>query len=99
MNVYYFLFEGEPSLDNEESKDTAGAYINCWVNSEDEVTAKDKAIDYIFNQGWEKLNLEETYIAAREWYLDEPDSLECFEEALNCGIGAIFYTWSIDTGE
>jgi hypothetical protein len=95
MKIYYLLLEGKPNLNNEESKEVAGAYINCWVNAEDETIAKDKATKYINSQDWEPLNIEEVYITSRERYVDEPDSLECFEQAINCGIGAIFYTWSI----
>jgi hypothetical protein len=96
MEIYYLLLEGKPAKNNEESKEAAGAYINCWVNAKNETIAKDKAIKYINGQGWESLNIEEIYITCRERYLDEPDSLECFEQAINCGIGAIFYTWPIN---
>ena len=29
-------------------------------------------------------------------YLDEPDSLEAYDIALEYGVGAVFYTWSGD---
>jgi hypothetical protein len=99
MNIYYLLIEGKPNLNNEESKEVAGAYINCWVNAKDETTVREKAIEYINTQEWEALNIEEVYITNRERYVDEPDSLECFEQAINCGIGAVFYTWPINDEE
>lgn len=95
MKIYYILLEGKPFLNNKEGKEVAGAFINCWVNSEDETTAKDKAVEYVNDQGWEVLNIEEIFIASREQYENEPDSLECFDEAINFGIGSIFYTWPI----
>lgn len=95
MNVYYIFLEGKPLLNNKESKEFTGAYINCWVNSKNETTAKDKAIEYVYNQGWEVINIEEVFITNRERYVDEPDSLECFDQAVKYGIGAIFYTWPI----
>jgi hypothetical protein len=96
MDIFYLLLEGKPCINNEESKEVAGAYINCWVKAKDETTAKDKAMKYINSQGWEPLNIEEIYITSRERYVDKPDSLECFEQAINCGVGAIIYTWPID---
>ena len=95
MNIFYFLFEGKPKLDNEERNELAGAYINCWVKAKDETTAKNKAIHYINDQGWDVDTFEETFIVSRERYIDLPDSLECFDLAENCGVGAIFNTWPI----
>lgn len=95
MNIYYIFIEAKPLLNNEESKEFAGAYINCWVNTKDEATAKEKAIEYVYDQGWEVLNIEEIFITNKERYIDEPDSLECFNQAIYQGIGAIFYTWPI----
>ena len=48
--------EGKPYINNEESKEVSGAYINCWVKANDETTAKDDAIKYINSQEWELLN-------------------------------------------
>lgn len=36
------------------------------------------------------------YVTNRERYIDEPDSLECIEQAISSGIGAIFYIWPIN---
>jgi len=47
MDIFYLLLEGKPCINNEESKEVAGAYINCWVKAKDETTAKDKAMKYI----------------------------------------------------
>ena len=33
-------------------------------------------------------------VVEREKYLDEPDSLEAYDIALEYGAGAVFYTWS-----
>lgn len=99
MNIYYIFLEGNPLSDNKESKEFAGAYINCWANSKNKTAAKDKAIEYVHSQGWEVMNIKEIFVTNRERYVDEPDSLECFNQAIKCGIGAIFYTWPISTEE
>lgn len=93
MKMYYILLEGKPLSNNRESEVLAGAYINCWVKSKDEITAKDKVIKYVHNQGWKVLNIKEIFITNRDRYVDEPESLECFNSAIEYGIDAFFYTW------
>lgn len=96
MNVYYIFLEGKPFESNDESKEAAGAYINCWVKSTDEASAKCEAIKYLHDvEGWQVLNIEEIYIAKQAWYKKEPESLKCFNQAVDCGIGVIFYIWPI----
>ncbi len=96
MNIYYIFLEGKPLPNNDESKEAAGAYINCWVKSKDETSAKNEAIKYLHDEeGWQVLNIEEIYIAKREWYKKKPDSLKCFNKAVDCGIGVILYIWPI----
>lgn len=90
MRIYYLLLEGRPSIGNEEREEVAGAYINCWIKAKDETTAKDKAIEFVTAEGWEITNIEEMFIAKRERYADLPESLECYERAVNRGVGAIF---------
>ncbi|NLF27364.1 MAG: hypothetical protein GX592_05645 [Clostridiales bacterium] len=96
MKIYYLLLEGRPSVNNEESEEVAGAYINCWIKAKDEAAAKEKAIDFVTAEGWDMVGIEEICTAKRERYADLPDSLECYEQAIFCGIGVIFYTWPID---
>lgn len=96
MKIYYLLLEGRPSVDNGERNEVAGAYINCWVKALDETAAKDRAFEYVTVEGWEIMGIEDVCIVQREGYADMPDSLDCYERAVNCGVGAIFYTWPID---
>ncbi len=96
MNVYYIFLEGRPLPNNEESDEYAGAYINCWVNSNDEASAKEKALKYIHDEeGWQVLNIEDIQLVNCERYAEEPDSLACFNKAVDGGIGAAFFTWPI----
>lgn len=97
MKILYFLLEGKPAFENKDKDEFDGVYINCWVKSEDENDAKNKAIQYINSQGWDVFNVEETFIATRDRYIDFPDSLECFDQAVDYGLGAIFNTWPIDS--
>lgn len=47
-------------------------------------------IYYLLLEGKPYINIEEIYVTKRERYVDEPDSLEYYDQASNSGVGAIF---------
>ena len=99
MPFYYFTFDAIPLAENPEKKDCAGAVVCCWVDSIDVNFALAKAKNYITNEGWEVITVEEQFIATREQYEDDPeneDALECYDEAASEGVSAIFYIWPYD---
>lgn len=53
----------------------------------------DIANNYIRNEGWEITKVEESFITDSKRYNDELESLEGFNQALEYGVSAIFYTW------
>ena len=100
MSIYYIMAEAAPSKDNDESKEFGGAYINIWVKSETKEAALTKAKEFIVDEGWVLVNDEEAYAVNRADYTDDPDMdapgvLECYDEACEQGISAIFYTWPL----
>jgi len=95
MSIYYLMMEAKPLPDNEECKELGGAFINCWVNSGDETSAMNKVTEYVSTEGWQIINIEDFFVVTREMYQEESELLDCFDQAVNCGIGAIFYTWPI----
>lgn len=99
MEIYYFMFEGIPSSDSPDKDECAGAFINCWVDSTDMNSALTKANNYINDEGWIVLSIEEQCMANRNDYEGDSEleeSLECFDEALTEGISAIFNIWTYD---
>jgi len=50
-------------------------------------------MEYIDNENWKSIKVKDSFIAKRDLYIDDPDSLECYDEASENGISAIFYTW------
>ncbi len=96
MAIYYFMIEAVPCEDNAERLEYGSAFINCWVKAETEKAALAKAKAYVAEEKWEFKNIEEMFPARREWYLDEPESLACFDEAQQYGLSAIFYTWPLE---
>jgi len=75
-----------------------GAIVNCWVKSINMKLALNRAKNYLSNQGWEVINVEDQFITSRDMYIGEAEEddelLECFDEAMRDGISAIFYTYS-----
>ena len=96
MMIYYLMVEAVPHHNNPESKEYGGAYINCWVKADTPADAMSKVKEYIHEQNWHFIKAEDTFTVQRERYIDEPDSLECYDNALQYGLDAIFYTWPIN---
>ena len=94
MSIYYFLVEAVPLKDNPESEYLDGTFINCWVKATSTKDAIKKAKAYIKLEKWKWLYVEDMYIAEREMYLDEPDSLEAYDYACEYGAMGVFYTFS-----
>ncbi len=96
MPIYYLMIEAVPKRNNPESKTVGGAYVNCWVKAPDTETALSKAKKYVASENWKFVELKNISVAQRHYYVDEPDSLECFDNAWEYGLGACFYTWPVD---
>ena len=93
MKIYYVMSEGEPKETNPERAEALGAYIDVWVHTDSLEDAVQKAGDYVDQEGWTVIGIEESAEVSREDYADDPDLLECYDEACEKGISALFYTW------
>ena len=96
MAIYYLMIEATPNSSNPERKELGGAYINCWVKATTQKDALKKVKEYICEENWSFIKLEDIWVAQRQNYTDLPDSLECYDEACENGLSAIFNTWPID---
>ena len=97
MIIYYVMVEAVPNRNNPESKEYSGAYINCWIQADTPVDAVKKVKEYIHKENWDFVKIEDIFSVQRELYLEEPDSLECYDNAMQYGLDAIFYTWPINS--
>ena len=88
------MAEAVPCNDNEESREFGGAYINLFVKAETKREALTRAKAHVAGEGWSWVSTEEASPAKREEF-DDPDSLECYNEAWTNGISAAFYTWPL----
>ena len=95
MSIFYLMIEAVPNCNNPERKELGGAYVNCWVKAETKEEACSAAKEYIASEKWLSLQVEEAAPVRRQAYMDEPDSLKCYDEACKKGISAIFYVWPL----
>lgn len=96
MNIFYLLIEAKPHANNNESKEFAGAFVNCWVKANDEKTALKRAEEYIDFEGWEIIHIEEIYLSKRDYYIDDPESESCYDLACEYGESAVFNCWMLE---
>ena len=96
MTIYYLMIEAIPYRNNPESKEFGGAFVNCWVKASAQEDALKRVQEFIKNENWIFMKVEDIWEAQRQSYIDLPDSLECYDEACEIGLSAVFNTWPID---
>ena len=95
MKIYFVMLEVIPSPDNPED-DCTGAYADCFVKADSEMTAVDSAKKYMQEQGWDFAGIEEVFPVERDRYTDDETSLEIYDEACQYGVSGAVYTWDED---
>ncbi|MDF2855824.1 MAG: hypothetical protein K0Q87_1675 [Neobacillus sp.] len=103
MSIYLVQIEANPQNDNAESKECVGTIVNCWVKSKIIKSALNTARNFVINQGWDVISIEDQFVVSRDMYLgdsvEDEELLECFDEAMREGISAIFYTYEDNKDE
>jgi len=93
MNIHYIRYEAIPTPDFEDYDEVGGAFINFWIKANTEDEAKEIAQKTLNEQPWKLIALEECCQVDASKYEDDPELLECFEQALTDGVSYIFYEW------
>ena len=96
MTIYYLMIEAIPYRNNPESKEFGGAFVNCWVKASTQKDALKRVQEFIKNENWIFMKVEDIWEAQRQSYIDLPDSLECYDAACEIGLSAVFNTWPFD---
>ena len=92
--MFYLQYESIPTSESADYEKVGGAYINCWVKTESEATAKLLAEKYIGDCKWQILNLMESRVIDLEKERHESDYLE---QAKIDGEVYSFHTWPIES--
>ena len=76
-----------------EFEEFGGATINVWTTEESEDGARANAVREVTEAGWQVQSIEETFLLAREDFVESADGLEYFEQVLLDGIVLVVYTY------
>jgi hypothetical protein len=97
----------KPSPQNPEAAGVGGAYVNCWVDSDELRDAEELAIEAIESEQWQPGKFDHWELVCRRCYVDnlsyeETERLEILErvdEAFKYGISFTFNCWPPDAPE
>ena len=82
MQVYYLMIWAKPMKHNIEEMNLAGAYINCWILSDNIEEAEKIAMQKIHELRWDILEIEEIFEVTERYYSNNSEGLERYEQAL-----------------
>jgi hypothetical protein len=80
--IYFLTFHAKPTTEHVDYIETLGAYINCWIESTDIVSAKIIAARTIENLAWKIIDLDDAYEITLADYENKPTGREYYEKAL-----------------
>jgi hypothetical protein len=93
MAIYSFTFLAAPTPDAKEFDTAGGAYVTCWIRSDDPEAAEQKATDLIYEYKWVVEGLEDEALVTGDDYVDDDENREFYEQALVEGEVLVFHTW------
>ncbi len=93
MTMFFLTFLAVPTPDAKEFQDAGGAYVSCWIQSQDRADAEQRATDLIHNYGWSVEGLEEGAVVSSADYGADDEDRQFYEQALVEGEVLVFNTW------
>lgn len=99
MAIYFFTFRASPTPDAKEFDSSGGAFVNCWIRSDDADQAEERATELIYDYGWSVDSLEEAISVTGEDYVDDEENRELYEQSLVEGEVLVFNTWPRGEGD
>ena len=82
MPMFFVQFEATPQLDNPDSRNSAGAFVNCWIARDTIEEAIRVGREWIAGEGWIVNEPDEAYVVDESWYRPGAKGREYFEQAL-----------------
>ena len=93
--MVYLVFEAMPDQETATRENVAGAYVNCWVDTDDPVDAQGRARSRIADEGWTIVGLEECRVVDTARYAGTP-TFRYIEEAFERGVSLVYHYWAAD---
>jgi hypothetical protein len=92
MAIYFFTFLATPTPEAKE-QEAGGAFVNCWIQSDDPDEAEERATDLIYDYGWTVDSLENEALVTGDDYLDDEENRPFYEQALAEDEVLVFHLW------
>jgi hypothetical protein len=93
MTMFLLTYLAAPTPDAKEFQDSGGAYVSCWIQSQDRDDAEKRATALIEEYGWSVESLQEGSVVTSADYARDDEDREFYEQALVEGEVLVFNTW------
>ena len=94
MQPYFFTIKATPVPGNPQCDGKGGAYFYIWVFDDDDDSAYDKAIRYVYEYGWRPASVEAAYLAGPERIARlDAQTAKSYRHAELYGIGCHVESW------
>ena len=93
--MHFVVFEAHPKPQHAEYGRIDGAFVSAFVNEAVPAAAEAMAREFIEEQGWDIVVLDQSYPVDQERFELESESREHFDQALVDGIVVTFHRWPV----
>src|SRR5688572_18132384 len=92
-------YHARPVKVSKKPDDIAGAWINCWINSDDVDDATKRALRMMRENGWKEMEIDELFKVERGDYAENENQLRYFDQALLDDEVLVVYTYPLVEGD
>ena len=90
--MVFIQFEAMPPQAISTGENVAGAYVNCWIRADDVTEAEERARQWIADEDWVVVSVEERRLVDVESEVSGPNG-PYIREALGSGGSLVFHQW------
>ena len=94
-SMHFFRFFARPLTEPRCETDTAGAYVNCWIDTSSQESAESRARQIVQDHGWLICALEDHRIVGDEDYDAGTPGHEYYKQARIDGEVLAFHKWPL----
>ena len=101
--LFLLTIEARPEPDADDFGEAGGAFVNCWVNTDDLRAAERRAVALIEERGWRPHRFAEWELVTRATYADRDPRDDyglnlrvIVDQAFTDGEVCVFHTWPVD---
>jgi hypothetical protein len=76
------MIKVEPDDGNPEVDEIAGAYVNCFIETETFELSEETALKFLREEKWTPIKLDESWEVTEEDYENDPKGLEVYKQVL-----------------